>query len=378
MMATESKWPVEEASRGAAWASKGLRGSGGSIYNFAKPINADSSFFADPLFPALIATPAFRRLRSIRFLGAIDFKIDRSSNPKQPGIRYSRYQHSLGVARLALVYARLRDLSFEDRRLVTAAALLHDIGHAPLSHSLEPIFRECFGLEHHQATSEIISGKVHLGKEVHQALRHFKVDLDRLFFLLSRKDTSFDGFFSGPINFDTIEAILRSRRYLSSGLLDPSPDLFVEAATLREHSGHEGVIDSFWAYKNDVYKNIIGSPWGIVADYVSQQIMREHIECFSRDAFYDTEVDLFSKVPYLYKFLTNRNSDIKFLAKHGSVVLQKLRTFTVDAKFSFFARADDGRYKQARQNCAVSFKREKIGRPKALLEFSVHGSLCKQ
>src|SRR5664279_5431779 len=177
-------------------------------YNFGRPASQEG-FITDPFLKALMATAAFRRLRSIRFLGAIDFRLGRAFEGKKENIRYSRYQHSLGVARLASLYSNIRELSLESRRLVTAAALLHDIGHAPLSHSLEPVFREYFDLEHHKATYAIISGKVKLGAEVYQTLREYKIDIERLLLLVSGKDQSFDGFFGGPINFDTIEAILR-------------------------------------------------------------------------------------------------------------------------------------------------------------------------
>ena len=60
---------------------------------------------------------------------------------------------------LAATYANSYfELSFVERRLVTAAALLHDIGDAPLSHSLEPVFLKFFGMEHHTATRDIVTG----------------------------------------------------------------------------------------------------------------------------------------------------------------------------------------------------------------------------
>jgi HD superfamily phosphohydrolase len=96
----------------------------------------------DPLFAELVATPAFQRLKSIRFLGGIDYLLVRAPNGAKGNIRYTRYQHSLGVARLALLYCEERGLSFSERRMIWVAALLHDVGHAPLSHSLEPVFQE--------------------------------------------------------------------------------------------------------------------------------------------------------------------------------------------------------------------------------------------
>jgi HD superfamily phosphohydrolase len=79
---------------------------------------------------ALIGTPAFLRLERIQQLGFV--------SRVWPGAKHARYEHSLGVLHLArLAVAHLRTLpdgqwiTDEDARVVTAAALLHDIGHSP-------------------------------------------------------------------------------------------------------------------------------------------------------------------------------------------------------------------------------------------------------
>lgn len=169
-----------------------------------------------PLFSALVGTVAFRRLNEIRFLGGIDYLIVRSPNGAPNNVRYTRYQHSLGVARLALMYGRACELSSTDQHVILAAALLHDVGHAPLSHSLEPAFLELFGIDHHQATRDIIRGHVPLGRELYKLLREHQVDVDRLTSIIEGRDDGFHGFFSGPINFDTIEGILRTKNYAQS------------------------------------------------------------------------------------------------------------------------------------------------------------------
>jgi HD superfamily phosphohydrolase len=110
-------------------------------YNFSDPLDLKQMARYDPLFAELVATPAFQRLKSIRFLGGIDYLLVRVPNGANRNIRYTRYQHSLGVARLALLYGNQRGLSFSERRILYVAALLHDVGHAPLSHSLEPVLR---------------------------------------------------------------------------------------------------------------------------------------------------------------------------------------------------------------------------------------------
>src|SRR5262245_9769636 len=125
-----------------------------SRYKFADPVEL-GTLAEDGFFSELIQSDAFQRLGAIRFLGGIDYLLVPTPNGTPGNIRYTRLQHSLGVARLALEYSSIFELPSADRRLIVAAALLHDIGHAPLSHSIEPVFRECFAFDHHDATRDV-------------------------------------------------------------------------------------------------------------------------------------------------------------------------------------------------------------------------------
>ena len=69
---------------------------------FGRLVDA-SPLFEDPLLRDLLESRPVQRLRRIGFLGAVDRMQSRN--------RHSRYDHSIGVARLALLYARIRDLS---------------------------------------------------------------------------------------------------------------------------------------------------------------------------------------------------------------------------------------------------------------------------
>jgi len=97
---------------------------------------------ADPLEAALIASRPMQRLRYVHQLGLASLVF--------PGAEHSRFSHVLGAMELAgRVYDALaekgdgllpRGRDSHPRRLVRAAALLHDIGHAPFSHSAEELF----------------------------------------------------------------------------------------------------------------------------------------------------------------------------------------------------------------------------------------------
>ncbi len=84
----------------------------------------------------LIETPAFQRLRRIRQLG-LGYLVF-------PGAVHTRFEHALGaMALMQDVLGTLRDkgteISAEEHESALAAALLHDIGHGPFSHTLETI-----------------------------------------------------------------------------------------------------------------------------------------------------------------------------------------------------------------------------------------------
>ena len=118
-------------------------------------IRLDRNEPADALAIDLIDTAPFQRLRRIRQLGTASLTFQ--------GAESSRFTHSLGVlqiARQALEHLRPLAPQLEAHRLcLQAAALLHDIGHAPFSHTGE----EMFGLRHERWSGRLI--------REHQALR---------------------------------------------------------------------------------------------------------------------------------------------------------------------------------------------------------------
>jgi uncharacterized protein len=97
----------------------------------------------EPEALAVIDTPAFQRLRYVRQLGHA-FLV-------YPGATHTRFEHGLGAYHLARrVLAQLDETEGRSSDPAAAlrvrlAALLHDIGHYPFSHSLEEA-----GLPHHE------------------------------------------------------------------------------------------------------------------------------------------------------------------------------------------------------------------------------------
>jgi uncharacterized protein len=319
-----------------------------SSYNFDMPVDTASVANGDRLFLEILETPAFQRLHSVRFLGAIDYFLIRAPNGYRGNIRYTRFQHSVGVAALALRYCELAGLTGPTRRLVFTAALLHDVGHPPFSHSLEPIFRERYGLEHHIATLKIIRGETPLGAKLYNILRSHHIDVERLISIIEGREDEFHSFFSGPINFDTVEGILRSRMYVRPDPIIPSPEAVIEAAYNRSSASDLSIVDEFWSSKDTIYRHLINSQAGIFADSISREVMKENITKFSATDFFATENDIFNKVPVLRASLDREALGFRKFHDVDRSTSYTARRFSVNDSADFFKRDDQNRYQQTR------------------------------
>jgi HD superfamily phosphohydrolase len=81
--------------------------------------------------------PLLQRLRRIKQLPVVPFVF--------PTADHSRFAHSLGAYYWAQHYGEALELTDRERRLVRWAALLHDIGHYPCSHTLEKVYQRIPG-----------------------------------------------------------------------------------------------------------------------------------------------------------------------------------------------------------------------------------------
>jgi HD superfamily phosphohydrolase len=98
----------------------------------------------------LLKTPEVQRLHNIKQLGFAHLVF--------PGAHHTRFEHSLGSSMIASQIADLLGLKEMEKKLITCAAQLHDIGHGPFSHTLESILMERFGVDHVDLTEKLILG----------------------------------------------------------------------------------------------------------------------------------------------------------------------------------------------------------------------------
>lgn len=316
-------------------------------YDFSDPAMPESQYDSE-FIQKICETSAFKRLSDIRFLGALDYRLISNPNGAPYNKRFTRLQHSIGVAAIAMHYLNLTDHTQRERSLCLAAAALHDIGHPPFSHTLEPIFKEYFGLDHHSISEAIIRGSDEQFHDILKILQDYDVNPEDVVSVLNGHDDIFDGFFSGPINFDTIEGILRSRRYLRMQNLGLTPFRVIEAATLRRDEKDRQIVDNFWRMKDEMYNLVIRSRLGVLYDSLFQEAFRTLIDQSNPNDFYLTDTEAFQKFPVLKKAASKADwvrvaQDT--LPKEISFVV---RRFTVNLEGDFFKREDKVRYQQVK------------------------------
>ena len=104
----------------------------------------------DGVFLRLLGRPEVQRLHGVHQLGLAHLVF--------PGSNHSRLEHSLGTYHIAGMMAESLRLNDEERDEVLAAALLHDVGHPPFSHTLEEVLLDRLGTDHVDLGRAMIAG----------------------------------------------------------------------------------------------------------------------------------------------------------------------------------------------------------------------------
>lgn len=227
---------------------------------------------AEALAIGLIDTPPFQRLRRIRQLGPAHLTFH--------GAESSRFTHSLGVlhlARRALAHLeRLQPDLAAQRGVLYAAALLHDVGHGPFSHTGE----EMFGLKHEAWSGRLIREHPALREPLERhspgmaaavadllehgrhpcpatrALVSSQLDCDRLDYLL--RDSYSTGMSFGQLDLERILAALTL-----------APD-----GTVAIHPKGLMAVEHYLVVRNLMYRSVYNHRLNVVSNWLLQQVIR--------------------------------------------------------------------------------------------------------
>ncbi|MEW1860857.1 HD domain-containing protein [Streptomyces sp. NPDC088194] len=193
----------------------------GGMAERARPVPTNvvglAAEFTDPLWRVpvrltpvevdLLRTEPLRRLHFVAHAGASTISTLQS---------YSRLEHTLGV--LALVaHFRPRD------ELLRVAALLHDIGHLPLSHTFEGVR----GLDHHAIGLRLLRTD-----PIRGVLEQYAIRTEDVAVALGGQPASPLTNRSGLLNLDHLDSYVRSGR--AAGRLDADPAVLLGRLVLKD------------------------------------------------------------------------------------------------------------------------------------------------
>ncbi len=144
----------------------------------------------------LLDTPQLQRLRRIKQLGFASLVY--------PGANHTRFEHSVGVLHIVLSLKNRMECSDREKRECVAAALLHDVAHAPFSHSSEVLLKKYLRFRHENLIPVL------RGTEVEDVLKDEGLRLGRIADIVSGKVTSI---VSGDIDADRMDYLVRDSHY---------------------------------------------------------------------------------------------------------------------------------------------------------------------
>ncbi len=202
-------------------------------------------------FLELLECPELQRLHNVIQLGLTKLVF--------PGANHTRLEHSIGTYGVANKMSIGLNLKDEERDLVMAAALLHDLGHPPFSHTLESILENQTGMDHMDITKEFIIGKRSIEARdtplISDILEKYDISPERVADLVKGKDdTKKISDFSvhenqkyfgdekylyqmihGPLDADQLDYLLRDSHY--TGALHGVIDIERLLQTMEIHNG---------------------------------------------------------------------------------------------------------------------------------------------
>lgn len=236
---------------------------------FSDPVHGFISVPRNLLFD-LIGTPEVQRLRRIRQLG-VGYLVF-------PGAEHSRFGHAMGA--MALMHDTLASLSEKGTVIdpvehvsACAAALLHDIGHGPFSHTLE--HELIHGFRHEDmsrllierlneqfegrldATLEIFDGTY--PRPFFHALVSSQLDMDRLDYL--RRDSHYTGVVEGRVG---VERIIKTLQVVEEN--------GVERMAIEEKGFH--AVENFLFARRLMYWQVYLHKTVLAADHLLRAVLR--------------------------------------------------------------------------------------------------------
>lgn len=205
----------------------------------------------------VINTSIFQRLRYIKQLATAWYVY--------PGATHTRFSHSLGTMHIAsLIALKFYKSGYiheaSDIQLLRLAALLHDIGHTPFSHAIEPFYRYKLGITH-EDISRVIIGE---NTELREILSKYGFDYKEIIAILEgrHKESLYNQLLSSDVDIDRMDYLIRDA--LHTGVTYGMIDIHRIIATLTvDGDGNMAIlekgidsIDNFYLARMHMYRAV--------------------------------------------------------------------------------------------------------------------------
>lgn len=267
----------------------------------------------DEVIWSLINTSEFQRLRRIRQLG--------TSYLTFHGAEHSRFSHSLGVyeitRRIISQFERggYADWPGGEKLVALCAALLHDLGHGPFSHSIE----QAFEMDHEDWTCKILLGDTEVGN----VLRRISSDFPEKVASVIRKD--YDNpivvnLVSSPLDADRMDYLLRDAYFtgVNYGTIDMDRILrmlrpFQGRVVVKESGMH--AVEDYLMSRYQMYWQIYFHPVTRSSEIILRQILRRAKELYRED--YE-----FAFLPYPLPSLFDGNINVRDYLQLDEALMQ--------------------------------------------------------
>ena len=355
----------------------------------------------------IVESPRFERLRHIKQNGF--------AYVEYPNARHSRYEHSLGTVYWAeLMYRALtRESGFKKQALkaLRMAALIHDVGHGPFSHTMELLLKRNPSWQPSIPSFILESGRIKENKterlQKHELLtKEFAaVELNRLgiekslvyrvFRILQGNEKKLSLIISGDLDADRLDYLARDAYYVGVSFGRETGNMFKqmieENIRYQDKGGRtwltvksEGVraLEAFLISRFASYTNIYLNPRVRIADCIFVQSLEKALEKqFDSDAerrrvilsifrFLDdasllsldlSENDHIEHISELRKLAESNNlrQSFKKLAR-GNIEekkwqKRKFASFEVDDLYNFFRIHESGRIRDIELEAAKGY-----------------------
>ncbi len=230
----------------------------------------------------LIDTPVFQRLHRIKQLGATDLVY--------PGATHTRFAHSVGTMHMISQFiSAIRKhggkAGDDDGEKLRIAALLHDIGHYPLSHTVENAVKRLGGKNHEEFGAYLLKrflsekletykpseiSDIFLGKSAGTSLLiSSALDADKADYLVR------DSYNAGvPYGRVSIQRLIRTISYVKNGIMFDKDEIAAE----------DFLIGRYHMYRS-VYHHRTVTAFGLMAERIFENLVMEGFMPNPRDMF---------------------------------------------------------------------------------------------